>query len=107
MSPMLKSDEAEPTDSRIEDLSAVITEAENQILNCRRMLAEEQQQLEWLKIQLRTEKGSEYLKAASRACRAGIKAWKLSIAAYKSDVDECRTEIEEILNKVAKANGAH
>jgi hypothetical protein len=98
MPPMLKSDEADSIDSKIRNLRASITEAENQLIELHRKLAEDEQILASLKIQLRTEKNSEYLKAASIAFRASIKAWKASIAAFEGDVDAYQIEIRKLLN---------
>jgi hypothetical protein len=98
MTPMLKSDEADSIDSKIRNLRASISEAENQLMYCHRMLAEDEQMLASLKIELKTEKNSEYLKAASSAFRASIKAWKASIVAFEGDVDAYQIEIRKLLN---------
>ena len=93
--------------SAIRDMTAAKAEAEAQIANCLRSLASEEAMLVSLLAEPETHVNKQYLKAAKKACRLGIKAWNLSIVAYQNDVDAHEVEINAILKRTPEARQDH
>ncbi len=91
----------------IRNLTAAKAEAEDQIANCLRSLASEKSILDSLLDEPESHANKEYLKAAKKACRLGIKAWNASIAAYQNDVDTHNVEIDAILKRTHEARLSH
>lgn len=91
----------------IRDLIAAKAEAEAQIANCLRSLVSEKSMLDSLLNEPETQENKEYLKAAKKACRLGIKAWNASITAYQSDIDTHKVEIDAILKRTPEARLDH
>lgn len=93
--------------SAIRDMTVAKAEAEAQIASCIKSLISEKTMLASLLTEPETLANKQYLKAAKKACRLGIKAWKLSIAAYQNDVDTHNTEIDAIVKRTPEARRDH
>ena len=78
------------------------TEAEAQIDNCMRHLANEQQMLS----EVSSGESAAEATLVEDACLAGIKAWKLSIAAYRADVEYCEEQIKAVAARFPLANAS-
>jgi hypothetical protein len=91
----------------IRELTTAKAEAEAQIANCLGCRASEKAMLDSLHAEPETHENKQYLKAAKKACRIGIKAWNLSIAAFKNDIDTHNSEIDAILKRTPEARQDH
>ena len=103
MSHTLEISEIDSAADRIWNLTKARVEAEAQLTECLKNLAEAETDLASLLAVPKTTVNAEYLKAHKRACRSSIEAWEASIVAFQSDIDTYKTEIDDLDKRIPEA----
>ena len=103
MSHTLEISEIDSAADWIWNLTKAKVEAEAQLADCLKHLAEAEADLAFFLAEPKTTVNAEYLNAHKRACRSSIEAWEASIVAFKSDIDTYKTEIDDLDKRIPEA----
>ena len=107
MSHTLEVSKVDSAAERIWNLTKARVEAEAQLADCLKHLAESEADLAFFLAEPKTIVNVELLKSHKRACRSSIAAWEASIVAIQSDIDTYKTEIDDIVKRIPEARRDH